>query len=367
MYRRIYFLIIKEFLAVWQDKKTRLFLILPPLIQLFVFSFAATLDVKNVPIGVLNKDSGKEAFELIQRFKGSVYFPYIRYLNSEKEIQQFIDRQKVIMVVHIDETFSKNLLNNKEAKVQLILDGRKSNTAQIVQGYAVNIIQRYNLDLRKNKDLSSSIIIPRNWFNPNLIYLWFTVPGLVALLTMITAILVTSLSIARERELGTFDQLLVSPLTPFDILIGKAVPGIIIGMGEGTLILIAAIAAFQIPFTGSLLALYFSIFIFVCSIVGFGLFLSSLCNTQQQALLASFVFISNIVILSGFATPIENMPVWLQKITYLNPLRFILVIVRGIFLKEFPFAYVLKNLVPIVFIAIFSLSFSTWFFRKRTG
>jgi ABC-2 type transport system permease protein len=367
MFKRVYPLIIKEFIAVWQDKKSRIMLILPPMIQLFIFAFSATLEVKNISIGVLNRDYGKESYELIRRFQGSSYFKKIHYLNSPDQIKDIIDNQKAIMVIHIDEQFSRNLLEGKPAETQIILDGRKSNTAQIVLGYASKIIYQYNVERAQKGGVifPKSVIIPRNWFNTNLTYTWFTVPGLVALLTMTTALLVTSLTIARERELGTFDQLLVSPLNSFDILLGKAVPGIIIGMGEGIAILLFAIFAFEVPFTGSFLALFLALFIFVCSIIGVGLFLSSLCSTQQQALLAVFVFLANSVTLSGFATPVENMPMWLQKVTYINPLRFMLVIARGSFLKELPIKDIITNLYPIVIVAIFNLSLAGWFFRKK--
>ena len=367
MYKRIYFLVVKELITVWKDKRSRLVLILPPLFQLFIFAFAATLDVKNISIGILNKDYGKQSYELVQRFQGSSYFSKVKYLDSEKEMKSYVDNQKAIMVVNIDQTFSRKIMANETAEVQLVLDGRKSNTAQIVQGYAQKIIEQYVVDLTAeiNQKKPPSLLIPRYWFNDNIIYLWFTVPGLVALLTMFTGLIVTSLSIARERELGTFDQLLVSPLTSTDILIGKAIPGIIIGMAEGIMMLLAAIFVFQIPFTGSIILLYISLFVFVCSIIGIGLFLSSLCKTQQQALLATFVFMATAVILSGFATPIENMPVWLQQVTYINPLRFALVIVRGLFLKNFPLKDVINNLYPIVIVAVINLGIAGWFFRKR--
>lgn len=358
-------LIIKELLAIWQDKKSRFFLIVTPLIQLFIFSFAATLDVKNVSFAVLNRDAGKESFELIERFKGSSFFKKIRYLEKNEDVKKVIDNQKVSMVINIDETFSRDLLSNKKASLQLILDGRKSNSAQIIQGYAMKIINKYIEDL-KGENFEKSILIKRNWFNPNLLYIWFTVPGLVAILTMLTALLVTALTIAREREMGTFEKLLVSPLKPFDILIGKTVPGILIGIFEGSLILIAAILIFKIPFIGSLFFLYLSMFVFVSSIVGIGLFLSSLCKTQQQALLSVFMFMSISVILSGFATPIENMPEWLQKATLINPLRHFLTIVRGIFLKNISFSIVFKNLWHIALIAIFNLSVASYFLKKRT-
>ncbi len=367
MFKRLHSLIVKEFLAVLQDRKSRFVLIVPPLIQLFIFAFAATLDVKNVSLGILNKDEGKLSYELTQRFQGSPFFTKVQYLRSVEEIKPFVDLQKAVVVLHIDDQFSRNLLAKKPAQVQLILDGRKSNTAQIVQGYALKIVEQYNADLAADLQLSTTTtyLVPRNWFNPNLIYTWFTVPGLIGILTMLISLMLTSLSIARERELGTFEQLLVSPLRPIDILIGKSIPGMVIGMAEGTVILLAAVFCFQIPFTGSLAALYLAMFVFVCSIVGIGLFLSALSKTQQQALLLVFVFMSPAVSLSGFATPIENMPSWLQPVTLANPLRFFLVILRGVFLKQMPFSMVLANVYPIAIIAFFTLTLSTLFFRKR--
>lgn len=365
--RAIKALIIKEFIATLSDKKSRFVLIVSPIIQLFILSNAATLDVTKATIGILNKDMGKPAYELVQRFVGSPVFYKIHHLKSEKELIEKVDTQKIMMAIHIDETFSKNLLGGKEAQFQLVLDGRKSNTAQILQGYALRILEQYNLDFLKNIGVESTPyeLIERNWYNPNLIYTWFTVPGLIGILSMIISLILTSMSVAREREIGTFDQLLVSPLTPFKILIGKTIPAIILGMLEATVILMAGLFIFQIPFTGSFIAFYLAMFFFVCSIVGIGLFLSSICKTQQQSLLVSFVFISPAIILSGYATPIETIPIWLQKFTLLNPLRYYLVIIRGSFLKQFPIEEILKNTYPIILIAIFNLLFSYWFFKKR--
>lgn len=369
MINRIKALIIKELLAVWQDKKSRFVLVAAPLIQLFIFAFAATLDVTNVSIAILNRDTGKLSYELVQRFKGSPYFKEVKYITNIDEIRENIDMQKSMVVLHIDDIFSKNLLEGKSSDVQLVLDGRKSNTAQIVQGYAIQIIDQYNHDLQQKRNLptTSTVVIPRNWFNPNLIYTWFNVPGLVAILTMFTSLLVTALSVAREREMGTFDQLLVSPLNPREILVGKTVPGIIIGMIEASVILVAAIFVFRIPFHGSLLVLYFAMFVFVLSVVGIGLFLSALCQTQQQALLVVYVFMTASITLSGFATPVDNMPIWLQKCTVANPIKYFLIIVRGVFLKGMPFGVVLKNLVPIVINTMIVLPLAGNFFKKRLG
>lgn len=367
MWRRVWSLILKEILTLVRDKKARRVLIVPPLLQLFVFAFAATLDVKNVPIGILNLDNGKPAFELVQRFVGSPIFTHIVFLESVDEVAPFLDRQHGAMVVSIDQQFSRKLQAKRPATVQLILDGRKSNTAQIIAGYAQSILARFNVDYAADAQLAMqrTVLVPNNWFNPNLLYYWFNLPSLCAVLTMLVGLVVTALSVAREREMGTFDQLLVSPLLPFEILLGKTLPAMLIGLVEGSVILTVAVLVFGVPFTGSLLALYLSLTVFVSAIVGVGLFISSLCTTQQQAVLGTFVFMSPAVLLSGYATPIENMPAWLQPFTYLNPLRYMLVISRGIFLKAMPLDIVLHNTWPMALIALFNLGAATWFFRRR--
>ncbi len=367
MWKKIWTLVVKELLAVLQDKKSRTILILPPLTQLLIFSYAATLDVKNVTLGVFNQDNGKFSYELIQRFAGSPTFSKILYLQKEEEIAPFIDEQKGSGVLHFDAQFSRDLFSGKPAEVQMIFDGRKSNTTQIILGYANQIVQQFDQDIATiwNLPHGSTELIFRHWFNPNLIYSWFTVPGLVATLAMMISLLVTAMTVARERELGTFDQLLVSPLQPFEILLGKTIPGILIGMAQATLMVVAAVFFFQVPFTGSLWLLYGSLFFFILSIVGVGLFLSSIAKTQQQALLYVFVFIAPAVILSGFATPVENMPVWLQKVTVINPLKHFLVVCRGVFLKSMPCRMVLDHTYPLICIAAVNLIAAGWFFRRK--
>ena len=364
---RIRALIIKEFLAIWVDKKSRFVLFVPPVLQLLVFAFAATLEVKNVSLAILNRDNGSQSFELIQRFYGSPTFYQIIYLKNEKELETVIDEQKALLAIHFDEQFSRNILGGKTGIVQAILDGRKSNAALIVQGYIFQIIQQFNIDIsqKMNRADASSVLVARNWFNPNLDYLWFTVPNLCGVLTMGVTLIVTALSVARERELGTFDQVLVSPLQPYEILIGKALPALVIGIFEGSLILFVAKFVFQIPFHGYLPLLYIGMLIFICAIIGIGLFLSSLCKTQQQAILGAFLFMSPSVILSGFATPIENMPPWLQTITLANPLRYFLIIIKGVMLKNMPPAAIFSYTWPMAIIAAFNLAGATWFFRRR--
>ena len=364
MLNRIITLIIKELNAIWGDKQSRMILIFPPLIQLFVFAFAATLEVKDISIAIINKDSGQESRHLVHRFEGSPSFKKILYLNSDTQIQETIDNQQVIYVLHIDSTFSKNIRSGKQAQVQFILDGRRSNVSQIVLGYSMKIIQQYSNDLYPGKKVSSKLI-ERNWFNPNLEYIWFTVPCLVGIITMLMGLLLTALSVAREREFGTYDQLLVSPLRPFEILMGKTIPAFILGAIEGTLMIAAAVFILRIPFNGNLLYLYFGMLFFLASVIGVGLFISSISKTQQQAILGAFIIMMPAVLLSGYATPIENMPQWFQIITYANPLRYFMVITKGVFLKDIPFEVVWNNTWPMAIIAIFTLSLACWFFNKR--
>lgn len=369
MLARILTLVWKELLAVMRDRRSRISILFPPLVQLLLFAYAATLDVKNATIGILNRDEGAESFELVQRLHGAPIFTHIIYLKAVEEIASFMDNQKGLLVVSIDEQFSRNLGMNKEATVQLILDGRKSNTAQIVSGYLTRIVDQYNIDFKAQtsvrvKEQNAQLFI-RNWYNPNILYYWYNIPSLVCTLAMLTCLVVTTQSVARERELGTFDQLLVSPLIPFEIVIGKIIPGIIIGMLEGSFMLIVGIFILAVPFTGSILLFFFSMFVFVTAISGIGLFISSLSSTQQQAMLGTFIFMMPSVLLSGFATPIENMPSWLQPVTYLVPLRYMLVISKGIFLKAMPMKIVMSNSWPLMIIAVFNLIGAGLFFRRR--
>lgn len=363
MWIRIFALMEKEFHVIWRDKRARFALILPPLIQLLIFVFAITLDVSQTTIGIIDHDDGPLGFELKQRLQGSPIFQNIVPLANHQEAKNFINKQKGLLVLSIDEDFSRNVLSNKTASLQLILDGKKSNSAQIVTGYLNDILKSFLKETSPMNTLPEPIT--RNWFNPNLIYRWYTVPSITGLLIMLISLVVTSMSVARERELGTFEQLLVSPLNNGEILLGKALPALLIALVEGTFIVIIGCFLYQIPFQGSILLLWLSMAIFISSIVGIGLFISSLCSTQQQAFLGTFTFMSPAVTLSGFATPIENMPQWLQYVTYAIPLRYYLFIAKGIFLKNINFWQILPSLAAMGFIATITLSLAAFLFHRR--
>jgi ABC-2 type transport system permease protein len=365
MLLRLRALIVKELLNILRDPKSRTVLLVPPVIQIFVFSFAMTMEAKNVHLGVLNLDNGQAGVELVQRFDEARTFTRIVPLAGQAEITPLLDRQEVLAVLVVPMDFSRRLADGRTTSVQLLLDGRKTNTAQIVRGYAQRILNDYLVERDTGGPPQPAVVLTRNWFNPNLEFLWYTVPSLICILSTVISLTLTSLSVAREREMGTFEQLLVSPLQPVEILAGKALPALFLALCSASLLLAIAIFVFRIPFQGSLLLLYGALVVFLSSIVGIGLFISSLCMTQQQAILGAFVFMPPAVILSGFATPIENMPPWLQECTLANPLRWFLIIVRGVFLKDMPAADVLSNTLPMVVIAIATLTAASWLFKRR--
>jgi len=364
---RLKALIIKELLAVLRDPKGRAIVIGPPIIQLFVFSYAATLEVRNVDVLVLNRDAGRWGYELVQRIDAAPSFREIIRVETPAEIREGIDRQQAIAAVVVGPAFSRDIESGTPADLQIILDGRRSNAAQIVAGYLGEIVAALSADVPTGGRPKARAVevVPRNWFNPNLTYQWFMVPNLIAVIAMLMGIVVTALSIARERELGTFDQLMVSPLRTHEILTGKVIPPMLIGAFHTTVYVLAAVFFFHVPLEGSLLYLYAAAFFYLLSVVGIGLFISAISMTQQQAILGAFLFIVPAILLSGFATPIENMPDWLQPVTALNPVRYFLVVVRGVFLKDIPFGEVVRNTIPLLAIACVTLTAAAWLFRRR--
>ena len=371
MWLRIRSLIIKELLAVWRDPKGRFVLLVPPLIEMLIFAYAATQEVENVRVAVLNQDMGNYARDLVARFEGSPNFREVVHLGAYAEIARTIDSRGALMVVHIQQDFSRAVSAGRKASVQLILDGRSSNASAILGGYAQQIISDYSTELSQTRPgrpaRAASVVVARTWFNPNLDALWSTVPSLVGILVALEGLMVTSLSVARERELGTFDQLLVTPLSPGEIILGKTAAGFLVGIAEGTLMVTVAVLFFRIPLTGSVALLYASMAVYLIALLGIGLFISSLAKTQQQAILGAFSFMVPMMLLSGFASPVENMPDWLQYLTLANPVRHFMVIVKGIFLKAMPADDVLNSLWPLMLIAAATLTASTRLFRWRAG
>jgi ABC-2 type transport system permease protein len=336
----------------------------PPIIQLFLFAYAATLEVSNVPIGVLNQDWGLASWQLISRFERASAFSEIRRYASPSEVKAAIDRQEVMIVVHIGQDFSRNLAAGQPATVQLLLDGRKSNSAQLVNSYVGTIVRQFSEDFREGKAAASEIV-DRSWYNPNREYRTAMVPTLIGILSMTMVLMIVGMSVARERELGTFEQLLVSPLQPLEIVIGKAVPGLIVGLAQGVAIALIVIYVFGIPMAGSPLALFSALVVFLLAVIGVALFISSLVANQQQAMMGIMVFMMPAMLLSGFASPVQNMPWWLQPVAMINPLTHFMVIMRGVFLRDMPFWLVAQRIWPMAVIAAVTLSAAAWLFRRR--
>ncbi len=357
----------KEFLALMRDKRSRIVIIVPPILQLFIFGFAATYDLNDVPVAIYNEDSGGASRELLARIEGSPHFSILHQVGSDAEVAALIDDRKVLLVIRLSQRFSADLVRGEPAPLQLVIDGRNSNTAMVALNYLQSVVLDFNREWqRKHGQTGPPVKLEmRAWYNENLQSRWFIVPGIIGSLILVVTLLVTALSVAREREQGTFDQLLVTPLRPLEILLGKAIPGIVIGLLEATLIIILMVSFFEIPLRGSLPALYLGILLFLIATVGVGLMISSIAVTQQQAILGAFLFIVPAVILSGFTTPIANMPEMVQWLTYLDPLRYFLVIVRGVTLEGDGFALLFHQFWPMAIIGATTLTMAGWLFRNR--
>lgn len=365
--RKIKALIIKEFLEIARDPRGRLMLVVPPLVQLVIFTFAVTLEVRNIPLMVFNEDAGRHGQEIVQRIGASPRFSRIRFVNRAEAFVEALDQQEILAGLHIPQNFSRQIENGGGASLQAVYDGRKSNAAQIVNGYLNQIVSQYNRELTGREPSPQIETAERHWFNPNLESVWTTIPSLTAILTLIITISLSAMSLAREKELGTFDQLLVAPYTPAEILAGKMLPAMAIGICEALFISTFGGLLFGVPFKGSFILLLAAVMLFSFSVVGFGLFISSVAKTQQQAILGAFMFMVPAITLSGFAAPVENMPMWLQQLSWLNPVKHGLIIFKGLFLKSLPLSEVMANAWPLIVIGTSSLLFSGWLFRRNLG
>jgi ABC-2 type transport system permease protein len=356
--------VVKEVLSILRDPRSRMVVFAPPLIQLLIFSFAATLEVSNVDIAVHDQDSGRWSHELVARLDGAGFVSRVHPVGSGRELRRLIDRGEVIAALAIPPDFSREIAAGGTGRVQVLIDGRRSNAGQITLGYLTSIAADLGAEVEPGAAPVSALAV-RHWFNPNLVYQWFIVPGLVGILAFFSALMLTALSIARERELGTFDQLLVSPTSTLEIIVSKSLPALAIGTVLGLLMIAAGAFVFRIPFTGSFGLLLASLVLFILSVVGIGLMISAVSATQQQAILGAFAIGVPAVLMSGFATPVENMPLALQWLAQAIPLTHFLVIVHGSVLKAMPPGDILANLWPLAAIAAVTLTMAVVFVRGR--
>lgn len=362
----IWALVIKEFQMIWSDPKNRAMILLPPLLMLTVFAFSATFEVNRISMLVYDQDNTPVSRALIDKIANTPYVKHLYFVNNPQELQENIDNEKAFVALTIPQDFGKKIYLEDAPKVQLILDGRKSNTAQVVSGYLTQVFAAFQYEINGVNPPQSPIKISvRNWFNPNLNYQWYIVISFMGVLITVMMLAITALSVAQEKELGTFDQILISPLKPFEILIGKTIPAITVAYMDFSIMLIAGSYIFDIPAESGYLLIYACIFVFLLSIAGIGLFISTICNTQQQAIFGVFAFLAPTFLLSGFITPIENMPVALQKFSVINPLTYFFRLSRGLFLKNIDSAAIWADVWPLLIIGICTLSFASWFFNKR--
>ncbi len=364
---RIIALTRKELLAVLKDRRARMSLLIPPVVQSLIFGYAATYDLTRVPYAVFDQDRSAASRDLIARFDGSGIFQRVADLRRQADVDTFINDRRALLVVQINRDFERQLESGQQADVQVIADGRNSNTGGVAMGYAGAIVDSFNQDWRDTRGLPGPpvSIEERAWYNPNLETRWNMIPGMIGTLTLLQTLLLAAMSVAREREQGTFDQLLVTPIRPSEIMVGKAVPSMLIGITQATGVLLVAQLWFRIPFAGSFLTLYAGILCFVLASVGMGLMVSAVSYTMQQAMLFSFLMIMPFAMLSGLTTPLRNMPLALQYFTLINPLRYAVDIAQRVYLEGTPFMQLLPDVWPLAVMAAISLTIAAWMFRNR--
>jgi ABC-2 type transport system permease protein len=373
MWTRIKHMIRKEFIQVLRDPRMRSVIFILPIVQLLILGNAMNTDVKDVQTAILDQDNTPASRKLIDDFRASPYFKEVVRLESEDQISGVLDREEAQLVLHINRGFQEDLEAGKLAPVQAILDGTDSNTTGIVLGYSRGIINRYNRDVvqaRVSRVVGRAAGVPgvdlrtRAWFNENLESSNYFVPGIMAILVTIVTLILTSMAVVREKEVGTMEQLIVTPITPMEFILGKTLPFGVIGMIDVTVVTIAAMVGFSVPLRGNLLVLFAGSGLYLLSAMGVGLLISTVSETQQQAMMGTFFFMLPSVLLSGLMFPIENMPVFVQWLTVVNPMRYYLVIIRFVFQKGAGFELLLPQMGALLVMGVVMTLLATKRFRK---
>jgi ABC-2 type transport system permease protein len=343
MFGRLKQMLIKEFIQVFRDKRTRFILIGPPIIQMMVFGYAANYEIRHVPTVVLDLDHSQESRELVSRFTSSLYFDVQRQLTDSRQLGDLIERGDATVGLEIDAGFAQKLRSGQTAPLQVIVDATNSNTALIASGYISQIAQGFAAQYQRDRinRIAPQLIevmpqvelAPRPWYNPDLSSRWFFVPGIIGSLTLVLVITLTAFAVVREREIGTLEQMMVTPIRPAEFILGKTLPFFLIGIFDVTLIAVVGSLWFQVPFRGHVSVLALGAVLFILCMLGVGLLISTISATQQQAMVTSFFFIMPAITFSGFGFPISTMPHWMQLFSYVIPLRYFLIVIRGTYLK----------------------------------
>ncbi|MGQ9693300.1 MAG: ABC transporter permease [Thermodesulfobacteriota bacterium] len=381
MWSRLKVMLIKELIQAFRNPRMRLILFLPPVIQLLIFGYAANTDIRHIPLAVYDLDNSPESREMLVNFAASNYFRLTRWATRPEDIKRWLDTGEISAALQINHGFARQSRQRQGTVIQIIVDGTDSNTASVVMAYTQRIVAEYSRRilvqrLEKLPDIPAEVKKPffigggidvqsRSFFNPNLESRNFYVPGIMAFLIMLVTLILTCMSVVREREMGTMEQLLVSPIRPLELILGKTIPFALIGYMDVLLVTGVGVFWFEVPIRGSIFLLLAATTIYLLSSLGIGLFISTISRTQQQALMTMFFFFVPAILLSGFVFPIPNMPEVVQYMTYANPLRYFLVIIRGIFLKGSGFDILWPQMLALAILGgtVFTLS-SLWF-RKR--
>ncbi len=381
MRERILGIVRKEFRQALREPRMRVVLAVPPLLQTIIFGFAVNLDVERVKLGWMDLDGGPASRELYEAFEASHEFDVVAKAKSEQEAQALVDRGDAQAVIRVAPGFSADIAAHRQGQVQLLLDGANSNTAAIILSHATGVVAGFNREMLERQQRARLVDrtwegpalarIPgveaerRVWFNPELRSRNYFVPGVIVNVLTLVTLMLTALSIVREKEMGTMEQLMVTPVRPIELMLGKTIPFALVGLFDMLLLTGVSLAVFRIPLAGSFLLLTGAGVLFILSTLGAGLFMSTISHTQQQAMMASFFFFQPAFTLSGFAFPIRNMPEPVQWLTYLNPLRYFMEIVRGVFLKGSGAADLWPQLAALAGMGILIVMWSARRFHKR--
>ncbi len=371
---RLRHMLIKEFIQVFRDKRTRIVLFGPPVIQMMIFGYAATLEIKHVPAAILDYDNSQVSRDLIARFTASRYFDVRPPLTDWRQIRKVIDRGDVILAIQINAGFARGLRKGQTARLQVILDSSNANTALIALGYvnqlAASFAEDYQTERMRRKSPQILSRMPRivlerqPWFNTDLQSQWFFVPGVIGNLVLVMVVTLTAFAVVREREIGTLEQIMVTPIRRTEFILGKTIPFFLIGLFDAFLISVVGTLWFGVPFRGSIGVLALGTVLFLLCTLGIGLFISTVSATQQQAMVSGFFFIMPAVIFSGFGTPIASMPQWLQWLTYLDPLRYFLIVLRSVYLKGVGLDVLWPEMAAMAILGFVMLAVSVFRFQK---
>ncbi len=383
MRQRLRRIIRKEFIQSLRDPRMRSMLVMPPLIQLLIFGYAASLDVDNAKIAWMDQDHTPESRDLLAEFRGSQRFEFAGFPDNERAMQTMMDRGQVDGVVRVLPGFGRDVERGRPSSVQILIDGSNSNTASIISGYASQCIARYSGDVgqkqQKAKLVSPTVAsggavamqVPvvasstRVWFNPDLKSRNYFIPGVIVNIITLVTLSLTAMAIVREKEIGTMEQLMVTPIRPSELIIGKTLPFVLVGVWDMLLVMGAALLVFHVPFRGNFWLLFGTTLLFLLTTLGAGLFISTVSKTQQQAMMATSLFFQPFFMLSGFTFPIRNMPTLAQWLTWLNPVRYFMEIVRGVFLQGAGIAALWPQMIALAVFGVTILWLSVQRFHKH--